>query len=294
MIASLDDDQGVPPSILGRDEPRCMRPATPAADPEALALPDREEGKSPMLADAGPVLGLDGSGCVVDEPGEKRRKPAFSDEAQPGAASFVVRRQTCATGHVAHRRLAQLPEGKDGSIELRLIERMEEVALILVPVGSLQQAHSAVRTLDSGVVAGCNTLGTEPLRMFEEGTELHLTVARHVRVGSHSVLEVANELHEDAVPVRVGAVHGVQRDAERVANVLRVGEILGRRAVTVPIVLFPVLHEHRLHRDARLDQPQQCDGGVDPTRDCDHRRLGGIEGCRVHPETRSGWRRRRF
>ena len=99
--------------------------------------------------------------------------------------------------------------------------------------------------------------------MLDERGELHLPVAQDVRIGGHSILDVPDEPHEDTVPVRVGAVDRMQRDAEALANPLRIGEVLGRRAVAVAIVLFPVLHEHRLHRDARLDQTQQCDRGID-------------------------------
>src|SRR5579885_1701064 len=39
MIVPLDDDQGIAARILARDEPRQLRAAGPAADPEPLALP---------------------------------------------------------------------------------------------------------------------------------------------------------------------------------------------------------------------------------------------------------------
>ena len=63
----------------------------------------------------------------------------------------------------------------------------------------------------------------------------------------------------------------MQGNAEPVAYPLRVGEILGRRTVAGPIVLLPVLHEHRLHRNAGLDQTHQRDGGIHSAGYRDHR-----------------------
>ena len=71
----------------------------------------------------------------------------------------------------------------------------------------------------------------------------------------------------------------MQGHAQPVADPLCIGEVLGRRAVPVAIVLLPVLHEHRLHRDTRLDQSHQCNRGIDAAGDRHHRR-GVVVGTR--------------
>ena len=195
-----------------------------------------------------------------------------------GAVRLVVRREPRPPRDVAHRVLVQRPEREQRPFESRPVQRVQEIALILGGVGALEQPHRAAAALDPRVVAGRHALGAEPARVVDERGELHLAVAHHVRIRGHPALDAADEPHEDVVPVRVGAVHRMQRHAEPVAYALRVGEILGRRAVSVLVVLLPVLHEHRLHRDARLDQAHQRDRGVDAAGDRDHRRRVFLRG----------------
>ena len=258
--------------VLCRDVPCRRRAVAAAADPEPAALADGEERKPPMLTDASPVPGLDGPRRSVHEASEKRRETALADEAEAGAAGLVVRRQSRLPGHAAHRVLAQPTEREYGAIESRLVERVQEVALILAGVRTLEQPHPVGGALDPGVVAGCDALGAEPARMLDERGELHLPIAHHVRIRGHSSLEIPNEAREDLVPVRIGAVHRMQGHAEPVADPLRVGQILGRRTVAVAVVLLPALHEHRLHRDARLHQAHQRHRGIDAAGYRDHRR----------------------
>ena len=195
--------------------------------------------------------------------GAKRRCP---HEADAGTVRLVVWREPRAPGHVAHGPLVQGADGEHRAGELRLIERVEEVALILVGVGAPEQPHAVGGVLDSGVVAGRDALGAESARVLDERVELHLPIADHVGIRGHAGLDVADELHEHVVPVGVGAVHRVQGNAEPVADTLRVGEVLLRRAVAVIVVLFPVLHEHRLHRGARFHQTHQRHGGIHAAR----------------------------
>ena len=291
VIVPLDDDQGVARGVLCRDVPRRLRAAASTADPEPPALADGEERKPPMFTDAGAVTGLDGSRRLADEAGEERRETTFPDKAEAGAVGLVVRRQARPAGHGPHRALVEIPHREDRRFELRTVERVEEVALVLGRIGAPEQPWAVDGALDPRVVAGRDALGAEPARVPDECVELHHPVAQHVGIRGQAVFECAEETQKDVVPVRVGAVHGVQGNAEPIAYPLRIGQILGCRAVAGPVVLLPVLHEHRLYRHARLDQTHQRDGGVDTAGQCDHRRhvvlrlrrrLDGEGGCGAH------------
>ena len=278
MIVPLDHDERVARRVLRGDVPRRIAAVAASPDAQAAALADGEEREPGMLADPRPVPGFDGTRSGVDETGEEGREAALADEAQTGAVGLVVRREPRLAGHGPHRVLAQTAEREQRPFESRPVQRVQEIALILGGVGALEQPHRAAAALDPRVVAGRHALGAEPARVVDERGELHLPVAHHVRVRGHPALDAADELREDVVPVRVGAVHRMQRHAEPVAYALRVGEILGRRAVSVAVVLLPVLHEHRLHRDTRLDQAHQRDRGVDAAGDRDHRRSVFLRG----------------
>ena len=278
MVAPLDDDQGVARMVLRRDVPRGLRAAVPASHAQAPALADGEEGEAPVLADTDPGIGLDRPRRRVDEAGEEGREPAFADEAESGAVGLVVQGQSRAPGQRADRALAQRPEREDRPLDPRSVERVQKVALVLGGVGALEQPRAVDGVLDPGVVAGRDALGAEPARVLDERAELHLPVAQHVGIRGQAVFEAVDEAHEDVVPVGVGAVHGVQGDAEPVAYAPGVGEVFGRGAVSGVVVFLPVLHEHRLHRNAGLGQAQQRHGGVHAAGQRDHRRRGGARG----------------
>ena len=171
--------------VPGRRQGRCARGPSPRRtmvpaccrfwppNPETPALADGEERESRRLADASPVPGLDGSRRGVDETGEKVRESALADEADAGAAGLVVRRESRLSGHGAHRVLAQISEREQDPFESRLVERVQEVALILGGVGALEQAHRAGGALDPRVVAGRHAIGAEPARVVDERGELH-------------------------------------------------------------------------------------------------------------------------
>ena len=96
-----------------------------------------------------------------------------------------MRCQSSLPGHGAHRVLVQSPKREHRAIELPLIERMQEIALILGGVHALEQPHSVDGAPESGVVAGRDAFGAEAVRMIDERGELHLPVARR-RPGSES------------------------------------------------------------------------------------------------------------
>jgi hypothetical protein len=120
---------------------------------------------------------------------------------------------------------------------------VQEVALVLAPVEALEQLEAAAALAHARVVAGRDLLGAEPHRVVEEGLELDLGVAQHVRVGraagrysrrnsakTRSLYSAAKLTCSISMPMHVGDAGGVE-------------EVLARRAVLVVVVLLPVLHE---------------------------------------------------
>ena len=156
---------------------------------------------------------------------------------------------------------------------------MQEVGLVLGGVGGPQQPAGAVVAVDAGVVAGGDALGPQRQRVLEEGLELDLAVAQHVRVGRAAGAVLGEEMAEHAVPVLAREVADVEGQAEAGADRHRVAAIGVRAARPVALVLLPVLHEEPGDAAARAGQQQGGDRGVHAAGHADHDRWPG----RRHP-----------
>ncbi len=87
---------------------------------------------------------------------------------------------------------------------------------------------------------------------LQEGFKFDLFVAQNIRVRRAAGFVLFQEQFKHVVPVFCGKVHGVQFNAELVADGLRVGQIRRGGAVFLAIIFFPVLHEQALHLIALL------------------------------------------
>ena len=83
-------------------------------------------------------------------------------------------------------------------------------------------------------------------RVLETNAELDFAVAGDVRVGRAAGREFVEEMPEHPLAVFRGETHGVQRNAEVLADPARILQVGGGRAVAV-FVLVPVAHEQRVH-----------------------------------------------
>ena len=173
-------------------------------------------------------------------------------------------------GDRAHLRLGQLRQRKQGRADLRLAQAVEEIALVLVGVKSAQQRGAAggVAAL-ADVMAGGDVFGAARDGVVEEGLELDLGVAQHVRVGGASGLVFGEEIAEHAFLVFGGEVDRLDLDAEHVGHRQHVEKVLPRGALLGVVVVVPVLHEDAEHVVALLLQQVGGDGGIDAARHAD-------------------------
>ena len=102
---------------------------------------------------------------------------------------------------LAHLGLLQLADREQRARELRLVQAVQEVALVLAGVEALEQLDARRRSAHPGVVPGGDLLGAQAQRVVEKGLELDLGVAQHVGIGRAAGLVLAQELGEHAVLV---------------------------------------------------------------------------------------------
>ena len=163
----------------------------------------------------------------------------------------------------AYGGLGERADRKARPRELALPQRVQEVALVLVRVGALEQAIALAVERQPRVVAGGDGIGAQRQGVVEEGLELDLLVAQHVGVRRAAGTVLGEEITEDAVPVRTREVHRVQRDLELRAHLARHTIVFLGGAVVRVVVALPVLHEQARDLVALFEQQQGGDGGVD-------------------------------
>jgi hypothetical protein len=119
-------------------------------------------------------------------------------------------------------------------------------------------------------VAGRDHLGAERHRVIEEGLELDLGVAQHVRVRRAAGRVLAQEFGEHAVLVFGREVHGFDVDADQIGHRHDVDPVLARRAVFAVVVVFPVLHEQADHVVSLFLQQPRGHRRIDAARHAHH------------------------
>ncbi len=155
-----------------------------------------------------------------------------------------------------------MADGKQGPGQLRLVQAIKKVALILVAVLALEQLIVALELAHLGIVTGRDLLGAERQGVVEEGLELDFGIAQHVRVGRPAGLIFAQEFGEHAILVFGGKIHHFKVDADDVAYCGDVDQILPRRTILAIVVIFPVLHEQADDLPALLFEEQGGHGGI--------------------------------
>jgi hypothetical protein len=165
MIVALHDPQRVGRHVLARDVPGFAAAALLPADADALALAQRVEGQADVLAHHAAVGAADrarrGRQVAVEELAER----PLADEADAGRVFLLGVGQADLVGDAAHLALGQLAHRKQRLRELRLVQPMQEVALVLGRVETAQQlAAAALSSSDAAharVVAGGDAGGAQ-------------------------------------------------------------------------------------------------------------------------------------
>src|SRR5206468_7729670 len=116
------------------------------ADAEPLPLTERVEAQPHVAADDAAAFVLDRAGLVAEVAVEELAERPLADEADAGGVLLRRHRQPDLGGELAHLRLLQLTDQEQRARELRLVQPVQEVALVLGAVAALQQLE-AVRML---------------------------------------------------------------------------------------------------------------------------------------------------
>ena len=196
---------------------------------------------------------------------QEDRKVHLADEANALRVLFVCGRQVGLLREAAHFAFAEIPYRKYGGAQLLLAELAEEVALVLAGIHTFQQAYSAVGVLPSAAVMPCgNCICTKLSGSFEEGVELDLAVAEHIRIGGSAVFVFGEHIVHDPLAVLPAQVHKVERNAQLAGDQLGNELVLLPLAVTVQSTfgIVPVLHKHSKDIIALLLEKQSGNTGV--------------------------------
>ena len=282
VIGALHHGQRIAREVLGNHEPgRAAGVGTPA-DAEAAALPDGVALEPAVAAEHHSLFILDRTVASGQPAPNELAEGALADETDPGRVPLVRDRQAALACHPSYLGLAQAPERELAVHKPPRIQRVQKIALVLVPVDSAQEPAARA---DARIVAGREAFRAEPPGVLEADAELDLAIAEDVRIRRPPGLELGKEAGKHALAVLRLETRPVQRNAELPAHTLRVLEVGRRRAVAV-VVFSPVRHEESLDVVSRVQEQGGRDRRVDATGEPDDDARHGIS-------PRPGARRRR-
>ncbi len=258
MSGALDHHKHIASNVLGRDEPGFAAGAPQSAHAETAALAERVALESAMAPDDGAVRGLDPARAFRQPAPDEIAERALSDEADPGRIALFRDRQAPLAGNRPHLGLPDPANREFTESELGRIQRVQEIALVLVVVDPALEPPSGP---DPRVMAGREALCAESSRVVEPHAELDLTVAEDIRVRRAPGLELGQEARENALAIFRREAGLVQRYAQFAGDASSVLEIRRRRAIA-PVVLDPVRHEQGLDAVAGILEQGRGDGRV--------------------------------
>jgi len=238
-------------------------------DADALALADGEVMQAAVRAENVSVRGAHDRARVLGNVGaEEVGHLHLADEADALAVLLVGRRQGGGAREAPEFGLGEMADGEAGVAELRLREQGEEIRLVLVGIGALEQgeivrpARHALRVMPGG--DGRKALGPG---VGAEHAELHLAVAHHVGIRREAAPIAVEQVIHDQPAVIGHEVDHAKLDAEPVGDGAGVGDVLLPRAVADDLVLVdPVLHVRAHDVVTLLLEQQGGDGAVHSAR----------------------------
>ena len=231
-----------------------------------------------MLAQRAAPVVLDGARRVADVAVQKLTKRPLANKANAGRILLLGVGQANFFGNAAHLGLVQLAHREQRFGQLRLVQPVQKIALVLArvqPLEQLEQARGCVLA-HPRIVTGGNLLSAQTHGAVEKGLELDLGVAQHIGVGRAPGLVFAQKLGEHPVLVIGGEVDMLDLDANHIGHGGGIHEVDVGRAVLAVVVIFPVLHEDADHLVALLLEKVGGDGGVHAPREADDNALFGM------------------
>ena len=278
MVVALHHVQGVVGDILARHIPGVAAAigvlvGLHAADADALALAQGVKTQAHVFAHGLAVGRLHGARLVRQVAVQEFAERALANKTDARRILLLRIRQGQLFGDLAHLRFRDFTERKQGLGQLRLVQAVQEVALVLAGVDGLEQLEAARvrrRLAHARIVARGDQVGAQGHGVVEESLELDFGVAQHVRVRRAAGLVFAQEIGEDAVLVFGSEIDGLDIDADDVGHAGRIDPVLARGAVFRIVVIFPVFHEQADDFIALFLQHPCRDRGIDPARHADN------------------------
>ncbi|MNC31049.1 hypothetical protein D3C75_793570 [compost metagenome] len=200
---------------------------------------------------------------------EKFAEVALADEADAGAVFFLGSIQSGFLGDPAHFRLRQMSDREHGLGELVLVQRIQEIGLILVAVHAAQQLKDTILFNYPCVVSCCNIIRAKLERLVQEFPELDLAVAHNIRIRRPPGLIFIEEIGKDFIKVFLLEINGIVRNIDLLAYAAYILSIGLCRAYTELVGIVPVLHEDADDVIALLLEQKRCNGGIDSSRHAD-------------------------
>src|SRR5581483_3496870 len=173
MTVPLNDDQRVAPNISTRHVPRLSG----AADTQSLALADGVVHQACVRADYPSVAGFHRAGFGEKVTHEEFAERPLPDEADSRAVAFGSIGQADLAGERAHIAFEHAAEWKEGTRQLRLVEPVQEIALVLRQVDRLEQQELPILLAYPRIVSGRDALGAQLDRVIQERFEFDFRVA---------------------------------------------------------------------------------------------------------------------
>ena len=173
-------------------------------------------------------------------------------------------RRSISAARGAHLDLVHAADGEHRAGELRLVEHVHDVALVLLRVmAALEGERSVAETTDRRMVAGRHRVEAEQIGTLGEPGELHRAVALDARVRRDpGGVRLDVRLDDMGVEVVTEVEHEVV-DVELLGDASRVVDV-GHRAASGVGVATPQLHRDTDDLVALLLEQERGNGGVDP------------------------------
>ena len=196
--------------------------------------------------------------------------PVLSGRAWFGrqAASAIVRTSD----------LVRSPSGKRVRASESWPTRYRKYDWSFVRSRPLEETEPAPVLDHPGVVSGGDPSDPEIVGVPEQLAELDLLVAPHVGIGRPPRGRRGEERLEHPVPVLGREVDRAKAQPETGADRLGFREVVGRGALALAVVLFPVLHEHRLDGRSGVAKHRRGHRRIDAAGQPDHHPFSGLDG----------------
>ena len=294
MLVPLDHVKDIARHVLAGHEPgfvitrRIALAAFHATDLQAFALSQGVESEAVVFAQYALVVEATNLAFLRRQIAHQEfLERTLADKADASRILFHRHVQPGGFGHAANFGFGQSGERKQGFCQLPLIQPMQEIALILVAVGGLEQLETAIAFAHAGVMAGSDAFGPHLQRMIEKGLELDLRIAQHVGIRGASGTVLFQKDREHALAVLFGKIHHLDIDADGVGDAHHVDQILARGTVFVVVIIFPVFHEEADHLPALLLEQQGGHRGIHTAGEAHHH--GSLTHRHAHPSSSSSF-----